>query len=204
MKAVYYHADSHFAWGGSPEKGAYKRLAMRFLAQCHKYGMQVVHLTCDGHEGWGDENHSYQLDPKNVVANREEAFCSFLEKAPHDWYWFAEPDFLQYEAMPEPKGCDAVFLYRGNDDVPMNPGWRQATPKALPLFHRLREAMREDHRKDWHGDSAAFTKVWHEMGKPTGKVSNYLGCSIEFRCFGNYVKPGKITSNPMGMRKFGR
>lgn len=203
MKAVYYHADSHLAWGGSPEKDAYKRLAQRFLAQCHQFGMQVVHLTCDGHEQWGDENYSYPLDPKNVVANREEVFCNFLETAPDGWYWFAEPDFLQFAQMEEPKGCDAVFLYRGNDGVPLNPAWRMATPKALPVFHRLREAMRAEPRKDWHGDSDAFTKVWHEMGKPT-KNLEYLGVKIEIRCFGLYVKPGKITCNPMGMRKFGR
>lgn len=200
MKAVYYHADSHFAWGGSPGD-VYKKHAARFKEQCHKYGMQVVHLTCDGHPQWGDENYSFPLDPKNIVANREEAFVAFLEKAPDGWYWFAEPDFLQHHPMEDPKDCDAVFLFRGGDAVPMTPSWRMATPKALPVFVRLRDEMRKAKGKDWHGDSAAFTVVWHEMKKPSGKTIQYLGCKIEFRKFGNYVKPGLITTNLLGMRK---
>ena len=201
MKAVYYHADSHFPWGGHPGN-VYAELAAQFKAQCHEYGMQVVHLTCDGFPGWGDENHSYPLDPKNIVANREEAFCSFLESAPEDWYWFTEPDCVILRAIPSPAG-DAVFLYRKNDGVPMNPGWRMATPKALPVFKALRDALRLDPRKDWHGDSGAFNATYKVMGEPKDRVK-FLGVDIRFWDFADFVKPGKYTMNQMGPRKLKR
>lgn len=198
MKAVYYHADSHFPWGDRPGD-VYAKLADKFKKQCHEHGLQVVHLTCDGFPGWGDENHSFPLDPKNIVANREEAFTSFLETAPEDWYWFTEPDCEILGRIPTPT-CDAVFLYRKGDGVPMTPSWRMARPKALPVFKALRDAMREDHRKDWHGDSAAFTKVWNEMGRPTERVE-YLGVKIRFWDFAEFAKPGRYTRNLMGRSK---
>lgn len=202
MRAVFYHADAHMAWGGKPPKGGYKKLADRFVGQCHAKGMQVTHLTCDGHPVWADEGFSYPLDPKNVVANREEAFTSFLETAPDDWYWFVEPDFQILLDLPQPKDCDAVFLYRPGDDVPMCPAFRMATPKALPIFQALREAMRADHRKDWHGDSAAFTKVWGEMGKPQLGRHEWLGVGYEMWKYANFVKPGGFTRNHFGTGKF--
>jgi hypothetical protein len=62
--------------------------------------------------------------------------------------------------------------------------------------------MRAEKRKDWHGDSAAFTKVWEDMGKPGVGRTEYLGLRIEFRKYGDYIKPGKYTSNKLGPSKF--
>lgn len=202
MKAVYYHADSHMAWGGNPPPSGYQKLAERFNDQCHRHGIQTVHLTCDGQPGWGDENRSFPLDPRNIVANREEAFTAYLETAePGEWYWFCEPDFQILQPFSPPGDCDAVFLFRQHDDVPMCPAWRLATTKALPVYQRLREAMRADPRKDWHGDSAAFTKVWKEMGKPEIKAE-YLGVKIRMWRYPDFIKPGKYTSNKFGKAKF--
>lgn len=202
MKAVFYHADSHLAWGGKPPQHGYKKLAERFVEQCHKHGMRVVHLTCDGHPIWGDEGESFALDPKNIVANREEVFTAFLEKAPDDWYWFCEPDFCILTELPKPKHGDAVFLYRQGDDVPMCPAFRMATPRALPIFVALREAMRADKRKDWHGDSAAFTNVWCQMGKPGIGQHEFQNVRFEMWKYGDFVKPGKFTRNRFGPSKF--
>lgn len=201
MKAVYYHADSHLAWGGKPPVGAYEAMARKFLAQCHEAGMRVVHLTCEGQPGWGDENHFYPLDPKNVVANREEAFTEFLSKAPEDWYWFTEPDSVILEGLPKPIKADLLLAYRRGDDVPINPSWRMATPQALPFFEAVRDEIRKDHRKDWHGDSAAFTKVWRQMGQPSERLQ-WNGIRVDFVPFSEVVKPGRYTKNMMGPKKF--
>lgn len=202
MKAVYYHADSRFAWGDIPPAGLYRGLAERFRTQCNANGMSVVHLTCEGFPGWGDENVFLPLDPKNVVANREEAFSAFLETAPDDFYWFAEPDMEILRMFPAP-ACDATFLYRPNDDVPVSPGWRIARPKALPIFHETRDSLRADGRKEWHGDSAAMTALWERMGRPTTGRLQYAGCSVELRNFSDYVKPGLYTKNLKGKSKLG-
>jgi hypothetical protein len=163
--------------------------------------MQVAHLTCEGYPGWGDENHFYPLDPKNVVANREEAFTDFLSKAPEGWYWFTEPDAVILTGVPKPLKGDVLMPYRRGDDVPINPSWRVANKKALPVFEAIRDELRMDHRKDWHGDSAAFARVWHKMGKPERRCM-WLGVCVEFCDFRDVIKPGKYTKNLMGPKKF--
>lgn len=193
MKAVIYHADSHFAWGGEPGD-AYKQMfgSLRFE-------MPVIHLTCRGHPIWGDEGMHFDLDPQNVVANREECFAEFLKNAPDDVYWFTEPDCVVLKAFP-PLKRDAAMLYRPNDDVPMTPSWRLARPVASPLFELFREEMRKDPRKDWHGDSAAFTAAWKRLGSPTENFT-YQGLRVEMRRYSDYVKPGVFTKNNLGPRK---
>ncbi len=193
MKAVIYHADSHFAWGSKPGD-FYKHLFGRL-----RFEMPVIHLTCVGHPIWGDEGLHFDLDPKNVVANREECFAGFLEYAPDDVYWFTEPDCEILHPFPALKK-DAAFLYRPGDDVPMTPSWRLARPKAFPLFDLFREEMRKDHRKDWHGDSAALTASWKRLGSPQEDFE-YQGLQVEMRPYADYVKPGRYTKNNLGQKK---
>jgi len=213
MKAVIYHADSHYAWGDRVEKGMYERFFTKFKGQAKKYGLtSVVHLTLDGCPAWGDENISFpNLDRKNVMLNREECFTAFLESAPDDVYWFCEPDYHIYKMWPPLKsGCDAAMCFRVNDGVPMSPGWRMATPKGLPFFRKLRDTYRglvpfDNVGFDWHGDSWAFTKVWEDMGSPkAGGIVDYLGVKVEFRDFSDYLK-GRSTygRNYFGKSKFG-
>lgn len=196
MKAVVYHADSHFPWGGKPGV-LYEQMFKRFRS----YGIPVIHLTCKGFPIWGDEGRHFDLDPHNIVANREEAFTAFLQSAPDDVYWFAEPDFEVLRPIPELEG-DLAMLYRREDDVPLTPGWRLARPSALPIFTMIREEMRLDARKDWHGDSAAMTAVWKTLGSPQSNFK-YRGIEVELRQFSQYVKPGLFTRNRMGKSKLG-
>lgn len=207
MKAVVYHADAHFAWGGSVGD-LYKRLFSKFVAQCHAHDIPVVHLTLDGHPGWGDETIRYpQLVPANVMLNREECFSAFLESAPDDVYWFCEPDYEIVKMWPK-LTTDCAMLYRDGDSVPMNPAWRMARPKALPFFLKLRDTYRaltptRGVGFDWHGDSWAFTKVWKNMGSPKGYgLVKYLGVEIEFRDYADYIKPKcKFGRNHFGAKK---
>jgi hypothetical protein len=197
LKAVIYHADARFE-NGNDVGDVYQRLFRRFRDNCHAFGMQVIHLSLRGHPGWGDENLYYEGNPEHIVANREECFSAFLEAAPDDVYWFTEPDTVIYQMWPRLK-TDCAMLYRAGDAVAMCPAWRMARPSALPFFIALRDAMRADSRKDWHGDSAAFTHVWKKMERPEIGITNYLGVEIEFRDYADYVKSrGTYTRNYLG------
>jgi hypothetical protein len=168
--------------------------------------MDLIHLTLEGCPGWGDVNIHYSgLGPKDVVLNREECFTKFLETAEDGVYWFAEPDFEILQMWP-PLIADCALLYRVGDAVAMNPAWRMATPKALPLFRKLRDTLRAVEVRagvghDWHGDSEAFAKVWKDMGRPE-KETEYLGVKVEFRPYKDYVKgTPKFTRNYFGKNK---
>ena len=155
-------------------------------------------MTLEGHEGWGDENHYVSgLDPKNVMLNREIAFCDFLATAPEDTYFFIEPDYRLFREFPA-LVADCALLFRENDDVPLTPAWRMATKKALPLFRKFRDEtqnvkLRPGVGFDWHCDSEGFTAVWRKMGSPSDYTPRtYAGVKIEFRKFGEYIKPNPI------------
>ena len=151
-------------------------------------------MTLEGFEGWGDENHYVAgLDPKNVMLNREIAFCDFLEGAPDDVYWFTEPDYRIWRMWP-PLAADCELLYREGDGVPLNPSWRLARRKALPLFEECRdEAKKWPNKYDWHCDSEVFAALWKRMREPkAGEKRTYLGVEIGFRVFREYVKPNPI------------
>lgn len=197
MKAVVYHADAHYA-DGKPVGDTYKRLFKGFNENCHKFGLQTVHVTLEGHEGWGDENFYVSgLDPQNVMLNREICFHAFLEQAPHDVYWFTETDYRIFRTW-EPLKADCALLLRPDDDVKINPAWRMATPKALPIFKAMRDntqsvKLRPGVGWDWHCDSEGFRKLWEQMGSPTTlEPLEFLGCKVEFRRFSEYIKPNPI------------
>lgn len=202
MKAVIYHADSHFAWGAAPRVGFYEGLFKKAKANFAEHGMTTIHLTLRGFPGWGDENFFYDGDPKDVVANREECFYQFLKDAPEDVYWFTEPDVTILRGFPGLRQFDLALCYRPGDDVPIAPAWRLARKSALPVFEECVEMMREDPRKDWHGDSAVFAKLWARMGKPKEKLV-YKGLKIEMREYRLYVKGAHdpYTINALGPNK---
>lgn len=196
MKAVVYHADADFAWGGSVGD-IYKEIFPHFVKACNSFGLEVIHLTVDGHGGWGDSNYFYDLDPKNVVFNREEVFTDFLANKAEDGeqYLFTEPDTRIIKPIPS-LASDLALLYRA-DGVQITPAWKLATTKALPMFELFRDEMRNQERKDWHGDSVAYTNVWQKMGEPkTGKRFNYLGVDVEMRDYRSYIK-NKNSSVPV-------
>jgi hypothetical protein len=127
------------------------------------------------------------------MLNREIAFCDFLENAPDDVYWFGEPDYRIFILWPELE-ADCALLYRERDDVPMTPAWRMATKKAIPLFQAMKHETQNVRLRpgvgfDWHCDSEAFNTLWRKMGSPAYEPIKYLGVSIEFRPFKDYIKP---------------
>jgi hypothetical protein len=190
VKAVVYHADATYVGG---KQWDYKKLFEGFRKNCAKFGIPVVHLTVKGHEGWGDENVFYDLDPKTVMLNREITFCDYLEKS-EGVCWFSEPDYRIFKMWP-PLDADAALLYRDGDGVPISPAWRMATNKALPLFQEFVTLTKESEpEKDqgWHCDSRAMAKVWEKLGKPNGWQASFLGVKIEIRKFRDYIKPHPI------------
>ena len=196
MKAVVYHADSHYA-DGRAVGDDYKRLFKGFNENFHKFDLQTVHVTLEGHPGWGDETYYVKgLDPKNVMLNREIAFCEYLEQAEDGEYFFIEPDYRIFRKWP-PMETDCVLLFRENDDVPITPAWRLATKKAVPLFKLFRDEtqnvkLRPGVGYDWHCDSEGFTSVWRKMGSPDVCRRKFMGLDIEFRRFSEYIKPNPI------------
>lgn len=199
MNVVIWHADHRFAWGALVGD-TYKRLFAGFRKHTAKFGFHVVHLTCKGHEGWGDETRYFDLDPKNVVLNREIAFCEYLKTA-EGLSWFSEPDIFMYRMFPLTT-ADCTLLLRPDDGVKICPAWRLAMPTALPIFEELRNDVQADGRHDWHGDSAACIELWRRFDQPVkdGKLK-YRGLTVELRCFTDYVKPGHYTKNYMGNNK---
>lgn len=206
MKAVVYHADSHFAWG--PKVGdLYARLFVKFKERCKAYGFEkVIHLTLDGFPGWGDESIHYRgYNPEEVMFNREQIFAEFLGNASPGVYWFGEPDFVFFSKWPD-LTTDASFLYRAGDAVSMSPGWRLVTEKAAPIFAEIAELtrnveLRPGVGRDWHCDSASFTSMWKRMGRPQLGTFEYKGLTVEMREYRQYVKPGVFCKNYNGPSK---
>lgn len=193
MKAVFYHADSHFEWG--PQVGdVYHRLYKQFEENCAAFGLTPIHLTLEGFPSFGCETHYYDgLDPKNVMANREVVFHRFLRDAPDEVYWFTEPDYRIFKMWP-PLEADIALLYRRGDRVPLTPSWRMATKKALPIFEETaKEVFETKQRLDWHCDSEAFNRLWMRMRGPKEcGLLKYKGIEVELRNYFEYVK-GKST-----------
>lgn len=181
MKAVIYHAQGIPLWDAP--QALYKKLFAGFKEAAHKHGVELIHLTLTGCEGWGDENIYYDgLDPLNIVYNREVCFCQFLEHAPEDIYWFTEPDARLINIF-KLSDADLTLLYR-DDDVHITPSFRIARKSALPIFQELLQAF--DGPKDWHGDSAAFNTVYERMGSPKVQTIDYLGLKVELRDYNKY------------------
>lgn len=185
MKACVYHAeDGKNRWGY--QEGTYKRLFDGFKNNVKKYGIDTIHLTLDGQEGWGDENKYYSnLNPRNVIYNREVCFVRFLTDAPDDVYWFTEPDARVLKPIPQIKdGIDLVLLYRPRDGVPMTPSFRIARKSALPFFIEVMEEMKKQPKDTWawNGDSVAWNSMYKKIGSPKKLgLFRYKKINIEFR-----------------------
>jgi hypothetical protein len=73
MKVVVYHSDSD----NYPYKvrfDLYKDLVFNLKKNVNSFGFSLIHLTTTNKEGWGDENYFYDLNPDNIVYNREICF----------------------------------------------------------------------------------------------------------------------------------
>jgi hypothetical protein len=186
MKAVIYHAHAKIAEQFEPL--TYERLIHGLKKNVNSYGIPLVHLTLYGNAGFGDENHYFEGDPNEIIWNREKFFIEFLKQAPDDVYFFTEPDSRIMEMFPE-LDCDLALLRR-NDDVALNPAWRLARKSAIPFFEEVFTYYPEEaNRKEWHGDSIAWVKIWEKMGKPNvGKVK-YNNMDIDLRVYDLYCRP---------------
>lgn len=182
MKAVIYHSDKT-----ESVNQIYKDLISGFKSQCERFNLTLIHLTTRGKDGLGHENYFFDLDPKNVVLNREIAFCEYL-KNQDELVWFTEPDCLIKKLFPL-SDCDCVLLTRTKDDASLNMAWRLANKKALPLFEIFRDETEKSGFPEWTGDARAFRKVHLNMGLPMApKKITYHGVNIELRDSQNYVK----------------
>jgi len=195
MKAVVWHADAgHSMVEDVPD--TYRRLFEGLRANLDKFGIELIHLTTKGHEKYSDQWVEYDLDPENVVLNREIAFCEFLKSAPDDYYWLTEPDCRIKKMWPEVT-TDAVLVRRA-DSIPITPSWRIGNPKSLPLWEMFRDLTQQAKKNmwRWHGDSIGWTEGWNRLGQPEMERMVWKGISIELRNYKQYVRLGsKYTEN---------
>lgn len=190
--SVIYHGDGQSLWNA--EEGLYRKIIEHYRKQLHKHEIELIHLSPDGHEGWGDINIHYPGDIKEPMWNREVFFNRFLEEDAKDgeYYWFGEPDVLIKEMFP-PTDCDVALLIRPHDLVRICPAFRLAKKTALPYFKAIKDNFLMT-KKAWHGDSdahAAIGKQIENAGKLQIHKTNWLGISMEFREYRDYVHPGK-------------
>lgn len=186
MKAVIYHAPAKIAEKFPPL--TYEKLIHGLKLNVNRFGVPLVHLTVTGNRGMGDENHYFDVDPANIIWNREQLFIEFLKQAnENEVYFFTEPDSRIIEMFP-PLTADLALLRR-NDSVAMNPAWRLAKKSSIPFFEEVFSYFPNEPRyKEWDGDSIAYIKMWEKIGKPgVGKV-NYNGMSIDLRVYDEYCR----------------
>lgn len=182
MKAVVYHADGKIA--EKFPKDTYKTICKGLKDNLNSLGIPLIHLTIEGHEGWGDENYYFKGDANEVIYNREKFFLEFLKNTDDEVYWFTEPDCRLNSQLP-PLTTDLALLRR-NDDVAISPWWRLCKKSAVPFFEELIKHF-DMAQKDWHGDSVAFTKMWELMDRPDCGIIEWKGIQIELRDYRLYT-----------------
>lgn len=184
MKAVIYHADGPVAANFEPD--LYRILFDSFKASAKQHNIETIHLTVHGHPAWADNTFFIDGDANDIVYNREVAWLEFLKQADHnEVYWFTEPDSRIYRMWPELSG-DLALTRRMGDPVPICPAWRMATTKSIPIFEEILDYF-DLEQKTWHGDSVAFTKLWHAMGQPGIEDFCYRNINIELRNYKQYL-----------------
>lgn len=194
MKAVLYHADARFGRRHGPD--IYKHLIQELRKNLHSFGVPLIHVTIEDHEGWGDYNHFYKVEDVNhVIYNREKCLLEFLRNDAEDdtVYWFCEPDFRMLNEFP-PLTTDLAMLYR-LDSMPMTPAWRLAKKTALPIFEESFKHF-DLNQIEWHGDSPAWQEMYRQFGSPVcakneSKIVEWNGLSVELRPYGWYASRSK-------------
>jgi hypothetical protein len=198
MKAVIYHADSAVAKNYPPD--TYKNLFALLKSNLKKFNIPLIHLTLNGHEGWGDENFFYDRDPNDIVYNREDLFLNFLKNSNDDVYWFLEPDHKLITVFPE-LSTDLALLIR-NDSTPITPSWRLARKTAIPFFEELLDIFILN--RNWNGDSVVFYKMWEKIGSPLNPgIIKYKDLLIELRSYKQYsTRKSQYSQQFKGLHKF--
>lgn len=182
MKAVIYHADGKLSHK-YPED-TYKKLILGLKENCHQFGIPLIHLTLNGFEGLGDENHFYEGNPDEIIYNREKCFIDFLKKAPDDVYWFTEPDSRLINEFPVLE-TDLAMLIRVSEKR-LNAAWRLAKPSAVSFFEEAFSHY-DMTRKEWDGDTSGYVKMYELMGNPEKEgIYNYKNLTIDLRNYKQY------------------
>lgn len=191
MKVVIYHADTTRA-DFKYKSGMYKEITSILKKNVNSFGYPLIHLTTKEHEGWGDENYFYDLNPELINYNREICYIDFLKNAAVDneVYWFTEPDWRLISDFPTLEN-DIDFLLRP-DVIPLHPGWRLAKRSALPIFEETLKCFDLNYMV-WGGDSIGMKNLYDQMKNPTCTI-NYKGCSVGFRPYKQYgTRKSKYT-----------
>lgn len=185
MKVVIYHAESK-NYPFLKRENLYRDLTLALKKNVNSFGFSLIHLTTKGQETWGDENYFYDLDPDQIVYNRELCFLEFLKNTAEDneVYWFTEPDSRINKIFPVLEN-DIDFLIR-NDKVPISPAWRLAKRTAVPVFEELLSCFNSS-EKSWNGDGDAIVDFYKKIGSPLGDSSIiHNGITIGFRNYKLY------------------
>lgn len=184
MKAVVYHADAPLITSRYP-KDTYKNLLIGLRKNCNDFDIPLVHITINGHQGYGDENIFVDADPNDIVWNREQFFIEYLENTdPNETYYFTEPDSRINRMFP-PLTTDLAMLYRGTEPR-ITPAWRLAKTTALPIFKKA-FSLYETSKKHWNTDCGAWSSMWNVIGEPrSGDIVSYNNLTIELRDYKTY------------------
>jgi hypothetical protein len=193
MKAVFYHADTDMSEifpSFEARNNIYKNLTKGLKDNLKTFNLELIHLTVNGHEAWGDRTYFFDGDPNNIVYNREYFLLDFLKSQPNDEEFLVlEPDHRIIMPVPSlANGCD-IALLRRNDSVAITPSWKLIKRSSIPFFEEVITYFNKTKLK-WDGDSAAYIKMWENMGKP-GLVNNnsivsYNNLNIELRDYNHY------------------
>jgi hypothetical protein len=193
MKAVLYHADTDMSDifpVFEQRNNIYKTLTKGLKDNLKNFNLELIHLTVYGHEAWGDRTYFFEGDAHNIVYNREYFLLEFLKTQPEDEEFLVlEPDHRIIKIVPPlESGCD-ISLLRRDDSVAITPSWKLVKKSSIPFFEEVLNYFNKNELK-WDGDSAAYIKMWENMGKP-GLVTNnsivrYNEMNIELRNYNYY------------------
>lgn len=190
MKAVIYYADCPRVSRKFTRENIYPDLIKGLRNNLNTHGVQLIHITLNGHEGYGDVNIYHDGDPDWVNYNRELYFADFLKKhaEENETYWFTEPDARLYQMFPDLEDTDADFTSR---EGRISPAWRLAKKSAYPIFQQAVDLFED--RTQWTGDSRVWRIIYEQMGKPPENTStDYLNLRVGIRKYKHY----NTTSSP--------
>ena len=199
FKAVNYHATTNFRdlfpKGGSLPDDLYEQLFKGVKRALRRFRVPLVHLSVEGHPGWGDENYVFKGEPEQIVYNRELFFAQFLRQQNRDdVFWLTEPDHRMVQRFPGLADDIDLCLLRRDDDVAITPCWKLARSTAAPFFEEACSYFDDPEGKHWHGDSSAYIRLWNNMGRPDLEDSpvEYNGMRIELRPYRDYSEKDSI------------
>lgn len=190
MKAVVYHADASIAKQFS--SNTYELLFDGLRKNLNSFNISLIHLTINGFPGWGNETYYFDGNPEEIIYNREKFFIEFLKNADdNETFWFTEPDSRLIQEFP-PLTTDLALLYR-NRPPNITPSWRLAKKRAVCFFEEV-FSYYDLEKKNWHGDSSAYHKIWELMSSPGVGILEYNNINIELRIYKEYsTRKSKYT-----------